>query len=146
MVTPADMFGEFDPLKWGDMDYYEDEAETKTRSNAWSNKISILPENPVKIVNATHDPGRPSKVDVGVDVGVDVDVDVDVVTYFGRITQINGKCGVITAQSKEKFAFTSVTQKMIGIQHRDRVSFEIGKKKRNGMRTVKNITPLRKKV
>ena len=49
MVTPADMFGEFDPLKWGDMDYYEDEAETKTRSNAWSNKISILPENPVKL-------------------------------------------------------------------------------------------------
>ena len=142
MVTPADMFGEFDPLKWGDMDYYEDEAETKTRSNAWSNKISILPENPVKIVNATHDPGIPSKDDVVVDVGVDVDV----VTYFGRITQINGKCGVITAQSKEKFAFTSVTQKMIGIQHRDRVSFEIGKKKRNGMRTVKNITPLRKKV
>ena len=142
MVTPADMFGEFDPLKWGDMDYYEDEAEKKTRSNAWSNKISILPENPVKIVNATHDPGRPSKDDVV----VDVDVDVGVVTYFGRITQINGKCGVITAQSKEKFAFTSVTQKMIGIQHRDRVSFEIGKKKRNGMRTVKNITPLRKKV
>tara|TARA_B100001173_G_C15858351_1_gene491852 strand:+ start:367 stop:795 length:429 start_codon:yes stop_codon:yes gene_type:complete len=142
MVTPADMFGEFDPLKWGDMDYYEDEAEKKTRSNAWSNKISILPENPVKIVNATHDPGRPSKDDVV----VDVDVDVGVVTYFGRITQINGKCGVITAQSKEKFAFTSVTQKMIGIQHRDRVSFEIGKKKKNGMRTVKNITPLRKKV
>ena len=146
MVTPADMFGEFDPLKWGDMDYYEDEAEKKTRSNAWSNKISILPENPVKIVNATHDSGRPSKVDVGVDVDVDVDVDIGVVTYFGRITQINGKCGVITAQSKEKFAFTSVTQKMIGIQHRDRVSFEIGKKKKNGMRTVKNITPLRKKV
>lgn len=144
MVTPADMFCEFDPLKWGDMDYYEDEAETKTRSNAWSNKISILPENPVKIVNATHDPGRPSKDNVNV--GVDVGVDVDVVIYFGRITQINGKCGVITAQSKEKFAFTSVTQKMIGIQHRDRVSFEIGKKKRNGMRTVKNITPLRKKV
>ena len=142
MVTLTDVFGEFNPLKWGDMDYCEDDAERKTRNNAWSNKISILPENPVKIVNMEHEASRPSKVDVD----VDVDVDIDVVTYFGRITQINGKCGVITAQNKEKFAFTSVTKKMIGIQHRDRVSFEIGKKKRNGMRTVKNITPLRKKV
>lgn len=115
-----EIFGEFDETKWGDAEMLDEikEENLKKNTNPWNMKL--VQEIPKKEPDPKPKPKPKSKI------------------LKGTVINVNGKRGQILSENV-KYHFSSITAKMTGIRPKDKVTFEIGRIKKNGDSTAKNI-------
>lgn len=117
-----EIFGEFDENKWGDEVMLDEirEENLKKDKNPWNMKL--LQEVPKEEPVPKPKPKTKSKSK----------------NLKGTVINVNGKRGQILSENV-KYHFSSITAKMTGIRAKDEVTFEIGRVKKNGENTAKNI-------
>jgi hypothetical protein len=119
-----DIFGEFDETKWGDEAMLDEikEANLKKNTNPWNMKLvqEIPKKEPEPKPKPKPKPKTKSKI------------------LKGTVVNVTGKRGQILSENVT-YHFASITAKMTGIRAKDEVTFEIGRIKKNGDNTAKNI-------
>lgn len=117
-----EIFGEFDETKWGDAEMLDEikEENLKKNTNPWNMKL--VQEIPKKEPEPEPKPKPKPKSKI----------------LKGAVINVTGKRGQILSENV-KYHFSSITAKMTGIRAKDEVTFEIGRIKKNGDNTAKNI-------
>lgn len=121
-----DIFGEFDETKWGDEAMLDEirEENLKKNINPWNMKL--VQEVPKEEPEPEPEPKPKAKPKTKLK------------NLKGTVINVNGKRGQILSENV-KYHFSSITAKMTGIRAKDEVTFEIGRVKKNGENTAKNI-------
>lgn len=119
-----EIFGEFDETKWGDEEMLDEikEENLKKNTNPWNMKLvqEIPKKEPEPEPKPKPKPKTKSKI------------------LKGTVVNVTGKRGQILSENI-KYHFSSITAKMTGLRAKDEVTFEIGRVKKNGENTAKNI-------
>jgi hypothetical protein len=117
-----EIFGEFDETKWGDEEMLDEikEENLKKNTNPWNMKL--VQEIPKKEPEPEPKPKPKTKSKI----------------LKGTVVNVAGKRGQILSENI-KYHFSSITAKMTGLRAKDEVTFEIGRVKKNGENTAKNI-------